>query len=1026
MVAFDPERDPLEVLADDFTTRCRRGESPSIAEYVSQYPELAEQIEVVFPSISLLENLVRQDRSDRNRQQTQTAFTSSPIQHIGDCRIVREISRGGMGIVYEAVQESLDRRVAIKVLPTSSLASPNQLERFHREAQVAASLHHTNIVAVFGVGQQDGLHYYLMQFIDGVGMDHVLAQLRRLSGAAARSAADTTVAGHNTVAESAAQSLRDGSFARGKIAGPTDVARELSTRHDEAVDKADPEATARADRSPATVRHGVHYWRSVATIGVQLARALDYAHLQGVLHRDIKPANLLLDTDGAAWITDFGLAKNTEASDLTKTGDIMGTLRYMAPEQLQGAASPASDLYSLGLSLYELLTLEPALPEDDQGRLIQLITSGAPPLRPRRINPHIPADLETIVLKAMAHEAAHRYSTAAALADDLQRFLEDRPIQARRVKAPERLWRWCKRNPAMAGLAGLALLLLILVATSTSIGYVRTTAALGRESLQRQRAETTLGISLEALDQVYRRFAPDRMFEPPSLTVEDADGGTIEVPTQAVLSKDTAALLEDILKFYNRFAGQDSDNEQLRAEAAKANRRIGDIQSRLGQFAAAEAAYQRAIEQYTVLSATTGNARFETEIARIHNELGNVYRAMQQFEASRAAFQASLDLLNSARTLAAPARFELARTYYFLGLGSQPDLADGPPGPNRGPGLPPGPPPRGPGIGPNGPPLEQPWGPPGGELRRDGRRPEGPTGARPDRRPPRETTGPDRSQSLASLDKAIALLTALETEQPTIPEYPYLLALCYRQRAHGRQAEDLSKPIEILLRLAEKYPAVADYRFQLAETYATVEPLHLPHEDLEWAASQLREAMRYADALTIEHPHIPEYARARAHTCHKLATVIRRQAGRQPPNEAAAMLDEAEALFREAVRVHLVLLDQFPTATSYQFWLPTMERSLARSLADRGKLEQAASVLESSIAGMQGRTGTIENPWFARRTQFEQLRMLASLYERQGRHELASDTNRQAESFGGRNLPPDDSPNRARPGPLRPRPNPPQ
>ena len=142
MVALDPERNPLEVLADDFSARCRRGESPSISEYTSQYPELADQIEGLFPSISVMEDLVRQEQSDRNREQTQTAFTSAPIKRIGDCRIVREISRGGMGIVYEAQQESLDRRVAIKVLPSSSLASSNQLERFHREAQAAAKLRH--------------------------------------------------------------------------------------------------------------------------------------------------------------------------------------------------------------------------------------------------------------------------------------------------------------------------------------------------------------------------------------------------------------------------------------------------------------------------------------------------------------------------------------------------------------------------------------------------------------------------------------------------------------------------------------------------------------------------------------------------------------------------------------------------------------------------------------------------------------------------------------------------------------------
>ena len=191
-----------------------------------------------------------------------------------------------------------------------------------------------------------------------------------------------------------------------------------------------PEAAAVcARRSPPA---GSRYWRSVARIGIQVADALQYAHQQGTLHRDIKPANLLLDNRGTVWITDFGLAKLADLDDLTHSGDMVGTLRYMAPEQFEGKADARSDVYNLGLTLYELLTLRPAFDQKDRRRLIRQMTQEEPP-RPRKLNPAIPRDLETIVVKAMAADPGHRYQTAGQLAADLRCFLEDRPIRARRA-----------------------------------------------------------------------------------------------------------------------------------------------------------------------------------------------------------------------------------------------------------------------------------------------------------------------------------------------------------------------------------------------------------------------------------------------------------------------------------------------------------------------------------------------------------------------------------------------------------------
>ena len=203
------------------------------------------------------------------------------------------------------------------------------------------------------------------------------------------------------------------------------------------------------------------YWQSVARIGVQVADALEYAHKQGVLHRDIKPSNLLLDTQGTVWVTDFGLAKADDQQNLTHTGDILGTLRYMPPEAFEGKTDARSDVYSLGLTLYELLAFRPAFDEKERNRLIKQVTHEEPP-RLGKLNRQVPRDLETIVHKAIDRTRGSATPTAGELADDLQRFLEDEPIQARRVSPTERLWRWCRRNPVVAGLAAALVLVFLL------------------------------------------------------------------------------------------------------------------------------------------------------------------------------------------------------------------------------------------------------------------------------------------------------------------------------------------------------------------------------------------------------------------------------------------------------------------------------------------------------------------------------------------------------------------------------------
>jgi len=451
MTVESAERNPIDELAEEFAARFRRGERPALSEYIQKYPDLADEIREVFPALIMMEQLkpVAADLAP-------SASGEGRPERIGDYRILREIGRGGMGVVYEAEQVSLGRHVALKVLPLAGLSNPIYLERFRREAKAAAQLHHTNIVPVFGVGESDGVHYYTMQFIHGEGLDKVLHDLRRLRQRQGSAPEDQGAA--NASPGSVAHSLLTG-----QLAG-----LEVEEAAQPAVPGSDPPVAEASSGNLSGGQLAPAYCRGVARVVLQVAEALAYAHKQGILHRDVKPSNLILDLQGTVWITDFGLAKADGADDLTHTGDIVGTLRYMAPERFDGASLPQGDVYAVGMTLYKLLTLRPAFDDDNRGRLVQRVLHEDPP-RPRKLNPRIPRDLETIVLKASARDPASRYATAEALAEDLRRFLTDRPLRARRTSAAEHLGRWFRRNPAVASLIGVIALLLIVVAVGSTL-----------------------------------------------------------------------------------------------------------------------------------------------------------------------------------------------------------------------------------------------------------------------------------------------------------------------------------------------------------------------------------------------------------------------------------------------------------------------------------------------------------------------------------------------------------------------------
>jgi serine/threonine protein kinase/WD40 repeat protein len=439
----------LGELAEEFSARVRQGQMPEIEDYARKHPNLSERIRALFPTLMLLEGMAA------GKPPTDGPAVSggelAPGITFGNFRIEKEVGRGGMGVVYEATHLALNKRVALKVLPIQGPRQAGQLERFLREAQTAAALHHTNIVPVFDVGQVNGVPYYAMQYIEGRGLDRVLRELEPREAKPPPAPAvqpPTVIEARPAPRTSATQAQTLAPRVPLPALEPAAVASGPSL-----------EETSRAASVAASARreHG-NFFHWVAEIGIQSAEGLAHAHQRGVIHRDIKPSNLILDERGVVWITDFGLARRSEDPVLTKSGVMLGTPRYMSPEQAEAARKNIdhrTDIYSLGATLYELLTRRPAFDGPTPLDIVLKIIERSP-APPRQLNPAVPRDLETIVLKAMAKRPEDRYQTAAELADDLRRYLKLEPIKARRIGLVGRTIRWSRRNPRLAAVTGTA------------------------------------------------------------------------------------------------------------------------------------------------------------------------------------------------------------------------------------------------------------------------------------------------------------------------------------------------------------------------------------------------------------------------------------------------------------------------------------------------------------------------------------------------------------------------------------------
>ena len=376
------EDEQITSALEEYAKLRRAGQLPAREEFLARYRTIAVALAECLDGLEFVEEAASHFSPSPVRQRVDTGL-QAPAQ-LGEFRLIREIGHGGMGVVFEAEQGSLGRKVALKVLPTSASLDSRRRRRFQAEAQAAGLLHHEHIVPVFGTGFDAGVHYYVMQFIEGRPLTDVLCELKN----------PTSSTGQD----------------RAALALPPLASPAVRT----------PSRRARSNRSPALSNR---HCRNVVRWAVQTADALDHAHEIGVIHRDIKPSNLLIDSRGHLWITDFGLARLPQENlELTQPGDQLGTLRYMSPEQLRSERSSLdfrTDIYSLGVTLYELLTLTPAFTGRDRQELRSRILAHEP-TPPRRLNPFIARDLETIVMKAMEKDASARYGSARELAGDLR------------------------------------------------------------------------------------------------------------------------------------------------------------------------------------------------------------------------------------------------------------------------------------------------------------------------------------------------------------------------------------------------------------------------------------------------------------------------------------------------------------------------------------------------------------------------------------------------------------------------------
>jgi serine/threonine protein kinase/tetratricopeptide (TPR) repeat protein len=620
----EAEQDRLAQILDEYLVAAERGEPIGPEELIAKYPADAAHLRRYLSGLQFFHDAAVSPATPRPTLLNGGGPRTEQV--IGDYRLMREIGRGGMGVVYEAEQISLHRRVALKILPFTAGHDDKHICRFRNEAQAAAQVQHPHIVPVYAIGEEHGTHYYAMQLIEGQSLATLLEETRSF---AATASCGTT----------APQYVRT-------VGGGSNEAQ-IETRSEHATS---PAAEPRIASSVSS-RTSDHV-RAIARLGIQAAEALHAAHEYGVVHRDVKPSNLLVDDHGKLWVTDFGLARCRETRGLTQTGDVLGTMRYMSPEQALGRSAlidHRTDIFSLGVTLYELATLHhPAGNATDVQLMLDRTRFTCKSLR--HWNPQIPVDFETVVLKSIAEFPHERYTSAQEFADDLRRFEEGRPIQASPPSLLSRATKWAGRH--RGSVAAAAAVLVVAFA-----GLFATLFFVAREKMATDRALVKSRGHLHQVNEVLDRFGSKLVDQ--LAAIPGAEGVRHQ-------------LLEDISQLYEEFGQQAAGDPALSADLAKAYSKMGRLSERMGNHQAALERQLRALHIWEAsIAKEPGNDEYVRNLALTHNNIGllqmdsgKVNDALNSFQKAERVQRRLLSVAPQNSAIAT----ELATTYGNLGL----------------------------------------------------------------------------------------------------------------------------------------------------------------------------------------------------------------------------------------------------------------------------------------------------------------------------------------------------------------------